>query len=259
YYDLRVPEVREEQAELAKKYGIYGFIYYHYWFGEGEMVLERIAEEVLASKKPDFPFCFCWANESWSGIWHGLTNRILAEQKYLGEEDIKKHFDYLLPFFKDDRYIKVDGKPLLMVYEAEKFPNSKDYLSIYRRLAKENGFEDLFIVASNKGRDDLSYERLGYDAKVSNAYNKAFDKEKEAWGRGRYLERAKRKLCSVVGKEYTVQGPIRLQAKLLFDKVRYENTDVETYPLVLPNWDNTPRSGRRGVVIENTSPDIFEG
>jgi len=102
---LRVSEVREQQAQMAKDYGIHGFIYYHYWFGNGMQLLQRIAEEVLESGKPDFPFCFCWANETWSGIWHGLTNKILAEQLY-PEEDLVTHFSYLLPFFQRRKIYK---------------------------------------------------------------------------------------------------------------------------------------------------------
>lgn len=258
YYDLRLSEVREQQAQMAKEYGVYGFIYYHYWFGDGKMVLERIAEEVLHSKKPDFPFCFCWANETWSGIWHGLTNKILAEQTYPGEADIKKHFAYLLPFFKDDRYIKVDGKPLLMIYESEKFPNSSEYLEIYRGLAKENGFKDLYIIASNKGADNVDYNTLGYDAKVSNSYNKSFDESKDTWNKSQVGQRLKRKLYSYLGKECSIKGPVRIDGQEVFDKVIYERLNVDTYPMVLPNWDNTPRSGERGVVLENTNAVMFE-
>ena len=105
FYDLRLSESRVAQAEMAKRYGIEGFCYYHYWFG-GRKILERPFEEVLATGAPDLGFCLCWANETWSGIWHGNPKHTLIEQTYPGAEDHQKHFDYLLPAFRDQRYIK---------------------------------------------------------------------------------------------------------------------------------------------------------
>jgi lipopolysaccharide biosynthesis protein len=115
FYDLRVPEVREAQADLARAHGLTGFCYWHYWFG-GRLLLERPFEEVLRSGSPDFPFCIAWANQSWSGIWHGAPKRILIEQIY-PEDDDSRHFDYLRPAFEDRRYVRMDGRPLLFVYD----------------------------------------------------------------------------------------------------------------------------------------------
>lgn len=113
YYDLRVAETREAQAQLAKEYGIDGFCYWHYWFGNGKQLLDRPLKEVIASKHPDFPICLGWANESWKGFEHGLKNRnVLIEQNYPGEEDFEAHFYSLLEVFKDERYIKINGKLL---------------------------------------------------------------------------------------------------------------------------------------------------
>ena len=255
FYDLRLAEIREQQVELAKAYGLHGFIYYHYWFGDGQMVLERIAEEVLISQKPDFPFCFCWANETWSGIWHGLEKKILAEQKYLGNEDIKNHFKYLLPFFKDDRYIKVEGKPVLFIYEPLNIPNSKEYLTMYRELAKYSGFPNLFIIASSKGADELDYIQLGYDANVSNSYHQSFDSEKVKFLYPSFIDK-------VIGKFYPQyiqkKGPILIDNIKVNNNIVFKDTNVETYPMVVPNWDNTARSSRRGVVMQNSSPGLFQ-
>ena len=118
YYDLRVPETREAQAQMAREYGIEGFVYWHYWFGNGKRLLERPFNEVLESGKPDFPFALAWANETWSGFYHGLRDekQILIEQTYPGEEDYIAHFNALLPAFKDKRYITCDGKPIFVIY-----------------------------------------------------------------------------------------------------------------------------------------------
>lgn len=118
YYDLRVAETRQAQADMAREYGVEGFVYWHYWFGNGKRLLERPFNEVLACGEPDFPFALAWANESWRGFAHGITNRnMLIEQLYGGVEDYTAHFRAVLPAFRDHRYITVDGKPLFMIYK----------------------------------------------------------------------------------------------------------------------------------------------
>src|SRR5205809_7458559 len=116
FYDLRQPETREAQAEMARAYGIEAFCYYHYWFGNGRRLLQRPFEEVVQLGQPDFPFCLCWANETWTGVWHGLSSHVLIEQTYPGKEDAARHFHTLLPAFLDRRYVTVDGKPLFLVH-----------------------------------------------------------------------------------------------------------------------------------------------
>lgn len=263
YYDLRVPEVREQQVMMAKEFGIYGFVYYHYWFGNGRQLLERIANEILASKKPDFPFCFCWANETWSGVWHGLGNKILIEQVYPSDEDLLSHFNYLLPFFKDDRYIKIDGKPVLMIYDPIHLEEHDSlYLVKLRKLAQENGFSDLYIMGANKKEDYFDYKKMGYDGKVSQAFQKAWI-PLIAKGENPHItpyQYYKKRLKSVLGmKEKKIKTKsVRVQDMTeLVDNLKYENSNVETFPTVLPNWDNTPRSGVRGVVLKNDSAENF--
>lgn len=262
YYDLRVPEIRQQQAQMAKDYGIHGFIYYHYWFGNGVQLLERIAEEVLKSKKPDLPFCFCWANETWSGIWHGLSNKILAEQVY-PEEDLVAHFNYLLPFFQDDRYIKVDGKPLIIIYDPKHLEeNSSKYLEKFRSLIKENGFPDFYIMASNKLPDDLDYQSMGYDAKISNAFQKAWGSHvKETKRHITAKEYYKNRFLTLLGAGKKLEQilDVKIQnAELITEDLEFVNANVTTYPMVLPNWDNTPRSGKNGIILANNSPEVFE-
>ncbi len=260
YYDLRVPEVREHQAQIAKEHGVYGFIYYHYWFGNGKQLLERIANDVLTSKKPDFPFCFCWANETWSGIWHGLAEKILVEQVYPDEQDLIDHFNYLLPFFKDERYIKVDNKPLFIIYHPNHL-NEGDphYISKFRELAKKNGFDDLYIMASNKLRDDTDLKSMGYDGKISNAFQKAwipYIKKGEYISHYQYY---KNRITELLGFKKKIKLKVLTQdAKAIVNDLQFVESNVATYPCILPNWDNTPRSGYRGVVLTDTSPELFE-
>jgi len=121
FYDLRAPEVRQAQVDLAREYGICGFCYYHYWFN-GRRVLDRPFTEVLSSGKPDFPFCLCWANENWTRVWDGGSKDILLAQRYSPEDDLR-HIRSLIPALTDRRYVRVNGKPLLLIYRTEDLPN----------------------------------------------------------------------------------------------------------------------------------------
>ncbi|WP_294303750.1 glycoside hydrolase family 99-like domain-containing protein [uncultured Chryseobacterium sp.] len=262
YYDLRVPEVREHQAQMARDYGVYGFIYYHYWFGNGKQLLERIANEVLASGKPDFPFCFCWANETWSGRWHGLEKKILAEQIYPSQEDLEAHFNYLLPFFKDKRYIKVNGKPVFVIYDPlDLNENAPDYISKLRALAKENGFDDLYIIASNKQSDHFDYNQMGYDGKISHAFQKAwipYIQNSKVYISGREYYTKKVKKIFGIREKPNPEKKVSIQdISIIVDEMKFVNAGVETYPMILSNWDNTPRSGYNGVILSNNSPEVF--
>jgi lipopolysaccharide biosynthesis protein len=150
YYDLRMPEIREAQATMAKEAGIYGFCYWHYWFGDGKQLLERPFNEVLTSGKPDFPFCLGWANESWEEkSWNAndaKTNRLLIEQKYPGKEDNDLHFFSLLNAFKDKRYIRVNGKPVFLIYKPEKYKDIHFFIEQWNHLARINGLEGSILL-----------------------------------------------------------------------------------------------------------------
>lgn len=174
YYDLRVPEVREAQAEMAEQYGIEGFCYYHYWFGDGRMLLERPFNEVLKSGKPDFPFCLCWANETWSGIWFGETNKTLIEQKPPDKKDLEKHFEYLLRAFNDERYLTVDEKPIFQILTPRNLPDSIETTDTLRELAHRSGFKGLHLVAGYRNPEDWDPREYGFDAVVSSRLKTSF-------------------------------------------------------------------------------------
>ena len=128
FYDLRVPEVRSAQADLARAHGIEAFCYWHYWFGDGRTMLDRPLREVLSSGEPDFPFCVGWANHSWAGVWQGAPKRLLIEQTYPGPDDDRRHFNDLVATFHDPRYIRVDDKPLLVVHRPEDIPDPQRWM-----------------------------------------------------------------------------------------------------------------------------------
>lgn len=167
FYDLRLPEAREAQAALARQYGIHGFCYYHYWFN-GRRVLERPVNEVLASGKPDFPFCLCWANENWTRRWEGDDKHVLLKQNYSHEDDLA-HIQSLIPAFRDERYIRIDGKPLFLVYRAEFLPNPVRTAEIWREAAVRAGIGDIYLARVESHESFLrpmSPKTLGFDAEV---------------------------------------------------------------------------------------------
>lgn len=257
FYDLRVPETRQAQAEMAKEYGIHGFCYYHYWF-DGKQLLERPFQEVLTSGEPEFPFCLCWANQTWSGIWHGAPDRILMEQTYPGEEDHNRHFQALLPAFKDERYIKVDGKPLLAISKPSDLPNTSDTIELWQKLAVDNGLKGLFIVGLiNDYSKPIPYEGVGYDG---------FTLIKMTWERREGKNRFWRYLMKIFGREKFIKTFQKTFSQPYnfydFQKMSGEmvigDLPFEYYPCIIPNWDNSPRSGIEGFIGINSTPDIYK-
>ncbi|NCD70744.1 glycosyltransferase WbsX family protein [Mucilaginibacter agri] len=250
YYDLRVPETRKAQADLAKEHGIEGFCYWHYWFGNGKRLLERPFNEVLASGEPDFPFCLAWANESWKGFAHGLKNRnMLIEQLYPGVEDYTAHFYTVLQAFKDDRYIQVDGKPLFVIYLPLAHPEVKTFMECWRKLAKENGLKGIYFVGQTNGINNSADEVLeaGVDAVITTRLIAFFNK--------RNIQQKLKSRLNRLFKSVPLVYSYKTMAKyFLDDEDRRENI----IPSIIPGWDHTPRSGVEGLVISNTTPEFFE-
>ena len=255
YYDLRVPETREAQAELARKYGIEGFIYWHYWFGNGKRLLERPFKEVLASGKPDFPFALAWANETWSGTFHGLkAGKNLIEQLYPGDEDYIAHFNTVLPAFKDNRYITCEGKPVFFVYRPEQIPNPKHFVEIWQDLALKNGLKGIYFVGMDgwletqeivKDHLDSMHER-GFDSMV--VINQ--------FGFGSKLPFMYRLVNKIFHKWLKIYPNIRPYHPDYFYTPLGEREDV--IPSATPNWDHTPRTGKRGILLYKSTPNLFK-
>lgn len=250
FYDLRLHQTRLDQAEMAKKYGVHGFIYYHYWFGKGKMILEKPMEEVLELKTPDFPFCICWANHSWSKIWTGDENSLLMKQEYLGQEDVEQHIAYLVPFFKDPRYIKVNGAPLLMIFDVN-IPNAKELIDAYKLEAKKYGIEDIYVMASNITPASKDVKAAGFDSRVSYAYQQALSDEIEQQS---ILSKVKFKLKQIQHKNF----PRIVDYQSVSNRIVNKASDVATYPMVVPNWDNTPRKENLGFILQNATPQLFK-
>jgi len=247
YYDLRLPETRDAQAAMARKHGVEAFCYYHYWFA-GRRLLERPFNEVLASGEPDFPFCLCWANQTWTGIWHGAPNRVLIEQTYPGMEDHRRHFETLLPAFCDKRYVKVDGKPMFMVYNLDELPDSARVLEFWRELASKAGLPGLFLVAEHR-LPDWDPKVHGYDAAVTISLWRWADKW-VSWNQP--IKKIRRKTRQLRGRP-TVHPYEQVSESIVIERTN----GIENFPCVVPNWDNTPRSGSNGLVLHGSTPELF--
>lgn len=249
YYDLRVSDTQKEQVKYAKASGIEGFCYWHYWFGNGKLLLEKPAENMLADKSIDFPFCFGWANETWKGFAHGLKNRnVLIEQKYEGNEDYVAHFNYMLKFFLDERYIRCNNKPVFLIYNPQSIPNINEFMNIWNSLARENGLSGIFFI----GQRQLAYtikeiQNLGVDGVYTNGFlNNNYTKN--------ILLRGGRKLLSSLFRVPVLFDYYKV-AKGMFSK---ETKKENVYPGLLCGWDHTPRSGRQGSVLIRFSLKMWE-
>lgn len=274
FYDLRVPEVREQQAQMAREAGIEGFCYWHYWFSHDKKLLERPFQEVLQSGRPNFPFCLGWANHNWTNkSWEAGTRKqkemTLMEMVYTKDEYIK-HFYDVLPAFKDKRYIIVDGKPLFYIWSALGIPNPEEFIQLWQKLAHENGLKGIYFVGLeyNLRENEKSlktaitkkipnnaatrYQKLldlGYDAVNSRGYFRADMYCRTTW------EIIWRSICMRIFK-YT---PISICNQRKINKWLYTEEDRQEniYPSLMPNWDRTPRSGRRARIYTNSTPEVF--
>jgi lipopolysaccharide biosynthesis protein len=241
FTDLRVPETREAQADLARRSGVTGFCYWHYWFA-GRRLLERPFDEVLASGKPDFPFCLAWANQTWSGIWHGAPDRILIEQTYPGPGDDRAHFESLLPAFCDPRYVRVGGRPVFFIYQPGGLPDPARFVETWQKMAFASGLGGLYLVASLGESGYRNQVADGFDAGV--LFRFPFTRTVEAKVRDRLVARG------------LLRGPRRYPYREVLAAPPAEFTG-RLFPGIYPNWDNTPRSGRSGVVATAATPERF--
>ena len=251
FYDLRVPEVRQAQADLAQKYGIYGFCYYHYWF-HGKPLLERPFHEVLMSGQPDFPFCLCWANENWTRRWDGQEQEILIQQTY-SQKDDKQHFDWLLQAFHDKRYIHIDGKPLFIIYRADQLPDPLTTTSLWRKNAQRSGLNGLFLCKVDSFYDRSEPTSIGFDAAIE------FQPDMKNLGvslkKGRYWDtlRALNLSPKAYGEQYVLDYKNIVARMLQKPKPPYPY-----FPSVFPAWDNSPRRQRKAYILTGSTPELYE-
>lgn len=247
FYDLRVPEVREQQAKLAKDAGIEGFCYWHYWF-DGRRLLDRVFSEVVEQKKPDFPFCLCWANHSWyQKTWDpSMPDRLLIEQTYPGGQDYIDHFEALLPAFKDERYMKADGKLLFGIFDSDKIPNFSVMREVWNKKAEENGLPGFyfwgFVQEERRlqGAIDNHYDAIVYEH-MTTVYRDL---------QVTFKDRIIRKL---------LHKPVTLPySRYAEDTLRYFEDHPSLVPCLVPDFDHSPRSGHKWIIMDNCSPKKWQ-
>jgi hypothetical protein len=253
YYNLLQYDVMLNQANLMEKYGVDAQCFYHYWFKDGRRILEKPAENLLRWKDINMPFCFCWANETWARSWSAVKDKnvwndnllninaerdsgILLEQDYGNENSWRQHFEYLLPFFMDNRYLKVDNKPAFVFYKTEQIPCLEDMLKLWESLAKKSGFDGIFSIGSNANSDCeaiLDKTLIHEPQNITALFRHSVDFHVGALAVHDYDELWKSLLEYADTKKNAIYGGF-------------------------VGYDDTPRRGSKGTVIKNQSPESFK-
>lgn len=263
FYDLRLEEAREAQADLASSYGLHGFCYYHYWFGNRKQLLERPFNEVVASGKPNFPFMLCWANQTWKGVWFGTSKgKTLIEQLYPGLADYIDHFNYLISAFRDPRYIKIEGRPVFHVYMPLDIPDLPLFVDTFRTCAVNAGLPGIYLLATNCPEDWNPLEH-GFDGVVPNEFQRVryYASKRVVRERHSFLGKVETKIRMALGekkigdrnKPYVI--PYEKATKLIS---KWKSTSYDNFPLVLPDWDNSARAGNNSLVLHGSTPHLWK-
>jgi len=244
FYDLRLAEVRTEQARLAKEYGIHGFCYHYYWFN-GKKLLELPLTKVLETGEPDFPFCICYANENWTRRWDGQEHEILMKQEHSTEND-RRFIRELIPVFRDERYIRIQTKPLLLVYRSSLFPDPRQTTNIWREEARDAGFEDLYLCKCQTFGDFEDPGKAGFDAMVEFpphcieiAYRYAYQD-------------------MVTAVQPSFSGYVFDYTDTAVEMMNRQWPDHQLFKTVMLAWDNTARRGLGANIFHNFSIDVYE-
>lgn len=254
YYDLSKKSTMAWQAELAQKYEIYGFCFYHYYFKDGRKILEKPAENLLEWKDIDIPFCFCWANETWTATWSKLNNgapwaskfqknrnterEVLLLQEYGKEKEWKDHFEYLLQFFKDKRYIKKDNKPVFLIYKPDDIKDLDKMIRKWNEWARDEGFEGVYTIITD------SYNSTEADATVIRGADAFVDRR--PFGEENIIE-------------YNNGILIRDYDSLWINALRTDlNGKGKTYLEAFVDFDATARHEKKGWLIKGVTPEKFE-
>lgn len=250
FYDLRVPEVREQQAKMAKDAGIFGFCYYHYWFN-GKLLMERPLKDVLESGKPDFPFMICWANENWTRAWDGGETQIIMKQEYT-TEDARNHIKWLMPYLKDPRYIRIENKPVIAIYRSTIIPNVESMLRIWREEALKEDIELYICRFESHGITGKDHLKPGFDAAID---FQPLGKPVEEYYRTRIGARIYRKINKVIFKnKYPRLINYKRYVQFIF---KQPFPDYKQYPCVTPMWDNTSRRKKNIITFTKSSPLLY--
>lgn len=270
FYDLRLPEVRKAQAEMARECGIEGFCYWYYWFGRGKKVLEEVINEIVKLKEPDFPFCIGWGNHDWSNkTWQKTSSFkkdiVFLKQEYLGKEDYIDFFYDVLPMFQDKRYITIKNKPLFYIFDPDAIPNISEFINLWNKLAIENGLDGIFFVAR---ADSIGKAHLINDKKFLNS---CLDRYNEYIKRGfNAVNSFSFRRAEILATGYLKKTYRAIKRKVTgyaLNKHDYEQVMKNYYtkedhlnyvfPTLMPRRDRTPRAGKNALIYDNSTPEKF--
>ncbi len=264
FYDLRLPESRDMQAEYAKQAGVSAFCYWHYWFGKGKRLMNFPFDEVLRLKRPNFPFCLAWANHSWyqkswtsnNGIFNLSKSKLLIEQQYFGKEDYTNHFYEMLPAFQDDRYFKINNRPVMVIFnplggKKGMFSPVTEFMDTWQALTQKEGLQPFFFIGHCYTYEDLKLIReMNFDAINFSMHHIVFPIHKD------HSTLFKHFLSGINSRIHIKPTIIKYANAIKKMDVNLWNEE-KIYPTIIPNWDHTPRSGNFGRVFQDSTPELF--
>jgi lipopolysaccharide biosynthesis protein len=235
YYDLRNPSTLPWQVGLAREYGVYGFCFYHYWFN-GKLLLEKPIENFLSRKDLDLNFCLSWANEPWTRAWDGGDKNILMPQYYNGRQDIKGHFEYLLPFFLDKRYILINNKPLVLLYRSNNISYLDEMIQLWNDLAVKNGFDGIHLVETLNSFQKRKFSQIT-DSIV-------YMEPMYVFANKTPIERILFRI------QYFCINGVKISYRKTLKKIlKYEKLSTDAYAGLFIDWDNTARKKKGYTVL----------
>lgn len=239
FYDLRVRNTRREQIAIAKQFGIGGFCYHYYWFS-GTRLLYQPLDDMLADAQSDMPFCLCWANENWTRRWDAAEHEILIAQKYLPNDDLD-FIKSVIPFFSDPRYIRLNGAPFLIVYRPQHLPSPKKAATVWRDYCRSIGIGEIHLCAAlTHGNED--YKQFGFDSGVEfPPHNLKCEN-----------------IASQIPFHEAFYGRVHRYQAIAREYLDREYGQRSVFRTVIPSWDNTPRTGNRGVIVLDGTPANYE-
>lgn len=264
YYCLLDEDVQVAQADLARKYGLDAFCYYHYWF-DGKLLLEKPLENMLKNNKINIDYCLCWANESWARTWDGKESNVLMQQNYNeGVEGWKKHYLYLSQYFKDERYIKDNNKPLIIIYKPQLINDFQNMMNCWNNLAIEEGYSGLTFAYQHPSafQNNAVVQNFDFGIEFEPLYTNAIMEGERAFliGKNRLMYGIMHPLwlCSKIYKRIRRLPSIQDYDVVWKNIIERKPINLKIAAGAFTSWDNTPRKGKNGIVYFGANPEKFQ-